>query len=84
MGVRLMPEELKKAADEFVRLTREVESLQHSIEEEERGLVEEEVLPKAATAKRDKLRVTLHRAEAELARVKSEYDRLLAEWRHGG
>jgi len=78
-----MPEELKKAADEVVELTRDLEALKLSIKEEERGLIKEEVLPAAATARRAELRVTLHRAEAELERVKSEYDRLLAEWRHG-
>jgi len=79
-----MPEELKKAAEEVVRLTKEVESLQEAIKEEERGLMEDEVLPEAATKKRDELRVSLHRAEAELQRIKTEYDSLAAQWRHGG
>jgi len=83
MEAKEMPEELKKAADEVVRLTRELEALKLSIKEEERGLIKEEVLPAEATARRDELRVTLHRAEAELERVKSEYAKLLAEWRHG-
>lgn len=80
---RPMTEELKKAGEEVVRLTGEVESLQRSIEEEKRGLVEEEVLPAAATKKLKKLQVSLHRAEAALAAAKSEYDSKLAEWRHG-
>lgn len=83
MEARPMPEELKKAADEVIRVTGEVESLQRSIEEEKRGLVEEEVLPAAATKRLKKLQVSLHRAEAELAMAKSEYDSKLAEWRHG-
>jgi len=77
-----MPEELKKAAEEVVRLTGEVEALKEALVKEERGLVEEEVLPAAATKKRDELRLSLHRAEAELQRVKTEYDSLVAEWRH--
>jgi len=81
--VKPMPEELKKVADEVVRVTGEIESLKRSIEEEQRGLVAEEVLPAAATARRKKLQVSLHRAEAELSRVQSEYNRLVAEWRHG-
>jgi len=83
MEAKEMPEELKKAADEVVRLTKDVEALKLSIEEEEKGLIKEEVLPAAATARRDELRVTLHRAEAELERVKSEYEKRIAEWRHG-
>jgi len=79
---RPMPEELKAAAEEVVRVTGEVESLQRSITGEERGLVGKEVLPEAATKRLKQLRVELRRAEAELARVKSEYDGLLAEWRH--
>lgn len=78
-----MPEELKKAGEEVVRLSDEIKSLQEAIKAEEATLIEEEPLPAKATAKRNKLRVALHRAEAELARVKSEYERLIAEWRHG-
>ena len=83
MEAKEMPEELKKAADEVVRLTNDVAALKQSIEEEERGLIKVDILPAEATARRDELRVTLHRAEAELERVKSEYDRRIAEWRHG-
>lgn len=75
-------EALRQAAGEVVKLAKDLEALQDALEEEERKLVKEEVLPEAATAKRDELRVTLHRAEAELARARSNYDRLVAEWRH--
>jgi len=78
-----MPEELKKAAEEVVRLTGEVESLEESITEEKAGLVEGEVLPPEATARLEELQVFKNRAISELERVKSEYDRLVAEWRHG-
>ena len=78
-----MPEELKKAADEVVRLTGEVEALEKSIEDEKRGLIEEEVLPEETTKKLKKLQVTRNRAIAELERAKSEYNRLVAEWKHG-
>ncbi|GAI58442.1 unnamed protein product, partial [marine sediment metagenome] len=57
-------------------------ALHDALEEEERKLVSEEVLPEAATKRRDELRVTLHRAEAELERARSKYDTLVAEWRH--
>jgi len=78
-----MPEELKKAAEEVVRLTGEVEALEQSIEEEKRGLIEAEGVPGEATARLDELQVFRNRAISELERVKSEYDRLVAEWKHG-
>ena len=78
-----MPEELKKAADEVVRITGEVAALEESIKEESRGMIEGQVLPEPATRKLKKLQVTKNRAIAELERVKSEYQRLVAEWKHG-
>jgi len=78
-----MPEELIKAGAEVVRLTSEVEALQRSIKEEERGLISTENLPEAATKKRDELRVALHRAEAELHTAKISYDGMVAKWRQG-
>lgn len=83
MEVKSMPEELKKAGDEVVRLTRDVEALQRSITEEKRGLVSAAVLPESATARLTQLEVALHRAQAELERVQTEYNMRLAEWRHG-
>ena len=82
MKARPMPEEIKKAAAEVVRLTDEVKTLTRSIEEERRGLVDEEVLPEETTERLTELQVTLHRAEAELTRVNQEYGRLVAEWKH--
>jgi len=79
-----MPEELKKAAEEVVRLTGEVEALEESIKEEEGKLIELEPRPEEAEARLTELQVARNRAISELERVKSEYDRLLAEWRHGG
>ena len=83
-GMEATPEveELKQAAAEVVKLTRDLEILQAAIKEEERKLISEEILPEAATARRDELLVTLHRAESALAVAKSNYDRLIAEWRH--
>ncbi|GAH98690.1 unnamed protein product, partial [marine sediment metagenome] len=75
-------EAIRKAAGEVVKLARDLEALHDALEEEERKLVSEEVLPEAATKRRDELRVTLHRAEAELERARSKYDTLVAEWRH--
>ena len=77
-----MSEEIKTAAAEVVRLTAEVEALTQSIEEEERGLVAEEVLPEEATKRLKSLQVKRNRAESKLSAAKSEYDRLVAEWKH--
>jgi len=78
-----MPEELKKASEEVVRLTGEVKALELSIAEEKRGLIAEEEIPAAVTKRLKGLQVKRNRAISELERVKSEYDRLVAEWRHG-
>jgi hypothetical protein len=77
-----MPEELKAAAGEVVRLTKDVEALTEAVKLEEAKLMPGEPLPAEATARLKELQVKLHRAEVEHARVKSEYDRLVAEWRH--
>lgn len=77
-----MPEELKRAGTEVVRLTGELEALEESIRKESETLIPGEVLPEATTRKLKKLQVTKNRAISELERVKSEYDRLVAEWKH--
>ena len=82
MSAKPVTEELKKAAASVVRLSGEVKSLTEAIEVEKKTLVGEEPLPEAATAKLKELQVSQHRAEAELARAKGEYDKLLAQWRH--
>jgi len=79
-----VPEELKKAAEVLIRIRGEIDSLQKAVAEEEAKLIEAEVLPEAATKKRDELRVALHRAEAELERVQTNYDAILARYKHGG
>ncbi len=74
-------EELIKAAAELTRVTKEVESLREAVKAEEKTLIPEEVLPGEASKKRDELRVLLHRAEAELSRVQTDYNALVAEWK---
>jgi len=75
-------EKLRQAAAEVVKFTRDIKALQRSIKEAEAKLVDQPVLPPEATARRDDLRVKLHRAESSLAAAKDNYDRLLAEWRN--
>ena len=83
MEAKPVTEEMLNAAQQLIGLRKEVDSLKAAIKAEEGTLIEEEGLPEAATKKRDELRVSLHRAEAELQRVKTEYDGLVAQWRHG-
>lgn len=78
-----MTEELKKLGAEVVRLTAEVDALARAVKEEQGKLIPDEVKPEEATARVKELLVTLHRAEAELARVKTDYHAKVAEWRHG-
>lgn len=78
-----MPEELRQAAEEVIKLTDEIKALDDSIKEEQGKLLEAEILPEEATARVDELRVARNRAISELERIKSNYDRLVAEWKHG-
>lgn len=82
MASETMTEKIRQAGAEVVKLTKDLEILQALVKEEEAKLVEEEDLPAEATARRDELRVTLHRAESTLAAAQSHYDALVAEWRH--
>ncbi|MBA7481130.1 hypothetical protein ES707_16600 [subsurface metagenome] len=83
MGVVEMPEEIKTAASLVVTLTGDVEALERSIAEEKRGLIEGEAIPEEKTKRLKSLQVKRNRAISKLSAAKSEYDRLVAEWRHG-
>ena len=78
-----MPEELKTAAAELVKIKLEVEALERSVKEERGLLTAEEEVPDAASAKLKELQVTLNRARAELQRIQLNYNSLVAQWRHG-
>jgi len=82
MASETLTEKIRQAGAEVVKFTKDLGILQARVREEEAKLVREEVLPAEATARRDELRVTLHRAEATLAAAQSHYDALVAEWRH--
>lgn len=81
LEAKTMPDELKAAAAEVVRMTDEVKSLQQAVEAEQAKLVDDENLPEAATERLKEIQVALHRAESELQRVTSEYKAQVAEWR---
>jgi len=82
MASETITEKIRQAAAEVVKLTKDLASLQALVREEEAKLVKEEVLPAEATARRDELRVALHRAESKLSEAQAHYDALVAEWRH--
>lgn len=77
---REITQNLQRKAEELVKAKDRVASLSESLKAEEAQLVDEEVLPPEATARRDELRIDLHRAEAELFRIQKEYDALRAEY----
>jgi len=76
-----MPDEIKKAAEEVVRLTAEVNNLKESIAREEAALIPDDNLPPEATTRLKELQVFKNRAEAELVRVTTDYNILVSEWR---
>ncbi|MBA7559918.1 hypothetical protein ES708_01536 [subsurface metagenome] len=78
-----MPEEIKKSASLVVTLNSEVEALERSIVEEKRGLIPAEAVPEETTKRLKSLQVKRNRAISKLELAKSEYDRQVAEWRHG-
>jgi len=81
MASETLTEQIRQAAGEVVKFTKDLEALQALVREEEAKLVKEEVLPAEVTERRDKLRVALHRGESTLAAAQSHYDALVAEWR---
>ena len=78
-----MPEEIKKLGAEVVRLSAEVDTLARSVNQEKAALVQEEGLPGSATAHLKQLQAAMYKAQAELARVKTDYNAKVSEWRHG-
>jgi len=79
MEAKPMNEKIIAAAQAVILLTGERDSLQKSIEQEQRGLIGEAILPAEATARLNKLKVSLRKAEAALSAAKKDYERLVAE-----
>lgn len=80
-GPREITQNLQRKAEELVKVKDQVAVLKESLRQEEATLIDEEVLPPEATERRDRLRIALHRAEAELFRIQVKYNALRAEWR---
>ena len=81
---KAVPYELKQAALELVRATKERDRLQEAVDQEKAKLIPGEVLPTEATVRLKELEVALHRAESEVARIKQHYEAQMAEYKHGG
>ena len=77
-----MTEEIKKLGADVVRISAEVTALARTISEEQGKLVSDTVIPAEATARVKELQATLYKAQAELARVKTDYNAKIAEWKH--
>jgi len=82
MTAKPVPGVLIKAAGQLVKLTREVELLEAAVKAEARTMIAGAILPEETTAKLDKIRISLHRAEAALNSARVDYDTLKAEWEH--
>jgi hypothetical protein len=82
--VKPMTEEIKRLGADVVRLSAEVSALERTIKEEQGKLIVDMVLPAEATARVKELQVTLYKAQTELARVRTDYNAKIAEWKHSG
>jgi len=82
MTEKPVPEELKAAADELVRVKLEVDALERAVAGESRLHIPDEGVPPAAVKKLKELQVALNRARAELERVQLNYNSLVARWKH--
>lgn len=78
-----VPEEIKTAADELVKIRLEVEALERAEKEERGKLTAEEEVPDSASATLKQTQVALNRARSELQRQQLAYDSLVARWKHG-
>ncbi len=84
LGGKPVTEEIKKLGAEVARLSDEVAAIERRLKEERGTLVPTGELPPAAMVRVQELQATLSRAQAELSRVKTDYNTKVAEWRHAG
>lgn len=82
--VEELPEELKLAGEELVKLTGDVDALKRAEEEELRTLTLEAREAGLWTERLKEVRVSLHRAEAVKQATQLRYNALVAEYRHRG
>lgn len=78
-----VPDELREAARELVRIDNEVKSLELAVRKERQRLTPDGPEIEPANEKLTRLQVALNRARAEQERIKVNYDGLVAAWKHG-
>jgi hypothetical protein len=74
-------EELKRLADQVVSQTDAVNKIQEDLRSRLAGVIDEDTLSAEERDKINRIRTTLYRAQAELERIKTEYQRQLALWK---
>jgi hypothetical protein len=77
-----MTEEIKRLGADVVRLQAEVDALYKSVQAEQGKLVPDTVIPAEAGTRVKELQALLYKAQAELARVRTDYNAKVAEWKH--
>jgi len=78
-----IPDEVRHAADELVKIKLEVDALEKAEKAERRLLVAAGPVPDAASAKLKGIQVAMNRARSELQRIELDYNAKVAQWKHG-
>lgn len=78
-----VPDDVRQAAQELVRVSREVATLELAVASERRQLTDPETAPESAKKKLNEFQVALNRARAEKERLQLKYDSLVAAWKRG-
>lgn len=80
MTTQAEDDKLREARDELIQITGEVKLLEEAAKNEDRQLVDQEVIPDEAKERLDEINVALNRARSEEIRIRAEYDTLAAEF----
>uniref|UniRef100_A0A6H1ZP18 Uncharacterized protein n=2 Tax=viral metagenome TaxID=1070528 RepID=A0A6H1ZP18_9ZZZZ len=84
LEVKTMPEELKQAAAQVLKLDNDVKRLAAEIRHYEDQIIGVAPEPADIVLERDARKAELANAELSLAEAKTRYETLLARWRHSG
>jgi hypothetical protein len=81
MATKELNDKIKKAGDELVRITAEVQALEESARAEEFSQVDADVIPADAAERLKEINLAKNRALAEQLRIQQEYNGLVAEFK---
>ncbi len=81
MTTQTFNDKLREAADELVKISDQVKSLEIQVKAEEMLLVDQDVIPPEAEKRLKELQVALNRAISEKERLQGAYNDLVAEFR---